>query len=68
MHAVARPLLSIGPARLPVVLLLLVLIASATAAVAGPLRKGAVMEVKPNSIWFEESAALTHWQELTQPV
>jgi hypothetical protein len=66
MYAVARPLLSIGLARLPVVLLLLVLIASATAAVAGPLRKGAVMEVKPNSIWFEESAALTHWQELTK--
>jgi hypothetical protein len=31
---------------------------------AGPIRKGAVMEVKPNSIWFEEVARLARWQEL----
>ena len=37
---------------------------SITAAIAGPIRKGAVMQVKPNSIWFDESAQLTHWQEL----
>jgi hypothetical protein len=66
MHAVARPRLSMGPARLYVFLMLLVLIASAAAAVAGPVRKGAVMEVKPSSIWFQEAAALTHWQELTK--
>ena len=35
-----------------------------TSANAGPIRKGAVMEVKPNSIWFEEVARLTRWQEL----
>ena len=66
MHAVAWPRLSMGPARLHVFLMLLVLIASAAAAVAGPVRKGAVMEVKPSSIWFQEAAALTHWQELTK--
>jgi hypothetical protein len=66
MHAVARPLLSVGPARLHVVLMFLFLIALATAAVAGPVRKGAVIEVKPNSIWFQEAAELTHWQELTK--
>lgn len=64
MRAVATPLLSTGTARLHVFLMLLVLLASATAAVAGPIRKGAVMEVKPNSIWFDEAAQLTHWQEL----
>ena len=35
-----------------------------TAAFAGPIRKGAVTQVKPNSIWFDEFAQLTHWQEL----
>ncbi len=35
-----------------------------TLAVAAPIRKGAVVEVKPDSIWFQEAAALTHWQEL----
>ena len=68
MRAVARPLLSIGTARLTarlhVFLTVLVLVASITAAFAGPIRKGAVMQVKPNSIWFEDVAKLTHWQEL----
>jgi hypothetical protein len=31
---------------------------------AGELRKGATMEVKPNSIWFEDTAKLTQWQKL----
>ena len=37
-------------------LTVLVLTALVTGAYAGPIRKGAVMEVKPNSIWFEEVA------------
>jgi hypothetical protein len=64
MRAVAKRLLSIGTARLHVLLTLFVLVTSAMVAVAGPVRKGAVMEVKPNSIWFEEASELTHWQEL----
>src|ERR1700722_1419399 len=51
-------------APLYVFLTVLILVASMTAAFAGPVRKGAVMQVKPNSIWFDESARLTHWQEL----
>jgi hypothetical protein len=64
MRAVAGPLLCIGAARRHVFLTLLILVAAMTLAVAAPIRKGAVMEVKPNSIWFEEVAALKHWQEL----
>jgi hypothetical protein len=64
MRAVARRLLSIGTARLHVFLTLLVLVAWATTAIAGPIRKGAVMQVKPNSVWFQEADKLTHWQEL----
>ena len=68
MRAVAGPPLSIGiarlGARLHIFLIVLILIATATAAFAGPIRKGAVLQVKPNSIWFDESAQLTHWQEL----
>jgi hypothetical protein len=38
--------------------------AFATAAFAADIRAGAVMQVKPNSIWFDEAADLTHWQQL----
>jgi len=31
---------------------------------AGEIRKGATMQVKPNSIWFEDTAKLTRRQEL----
>ena len=31
---------------------------------AGEIRKGATMQVKPNSIWFEDTAKLTRWQEV----
>src|SRR5215216_5085686 len=31
---------------------------------AGEIRRGATMQVKPNSIWFEDTAKLTRWQEL----
>ena len=33
-------------------------------AFAGDIRKGATMQVKPNSIWFEDAARLTRWQQL----
>lgn len=64
MRAVTRPLVSLGTARLHILLTVLVVAASITAAVAAPIRKGAVMQVKPNSVWFEDAAKLTHWQEL----
>jgi hypothetical protein len=64
MRAVARPLVCLGTARLHVLLTVLVVVASMTAAIAGPIRKGAVVQVKPNSVWFEDAAKLTHWQEL----
>ena len=43
---------------------LLVLVALGVGSFAGAIRKGATMEVKPDSIWFKEVAGLTRWQEL----
>jgi hypothetical protein len=43
---------------------LVVLLALGAAGSAAEIRKGAVMHVKPNSIWFEDEAKLTHWQAL----
>src|SRR5262249_13328906 len=31
---------------------------------AGVIAKGATMQVKPNSIWFQNAAQLTRWQDL----
>jgi hypothetical protein len=31
---------------------------------AGEIRKGATTQVKPNSIWFEDTAKLAQWQQL----
>jgi hypothetical protein len=45
-------------------LALLIVAASAGGSFAGEIRKGATMQVKPNSIWFEEAANLTRWQQL----
>jgi hypothetical protein len=45
-------------------LALFVLLAASAGCLAGEIRKGATMQVKPNSIWFEETADLTHWQLL----
>ncbi len=36
----------------------------ATTALAADIRAGAVMQVKANSIWFDEAADLAKWQEL----
>jgi hypothetical protein len=41
-----------------------VLVASHATSNAGEIHKGAVMQVKANSIWFQDTAMLTHWQQL----
>jgi hypothetical protein len=64
MLAFSGPLWSIRTTYLRALLTVLVLLASIAASFAGPIRKGAVMQVKPNSVWFDEAAKLTHWQEL----
>ena len=40
---------------------LFVLIALSGNSIAGEIRKGATMQVKSNSIWFEDVAKLTRW-------
>ena len=45
-------------------LALLVLVVCSVGSLAGEFRAGATMTVKPNSIWFEETADLTRWQQL----
>ncbi len=45
-------------------LALLVLVALGVASFAGEIRKGATMQVKPNSIWFQDAAKFAHWQQL----
>jgi hypothetical protein len=43
---------------------LLVLLAGSVGAFAAEIRVGSAMTVKPNSIWFQDTAMLTHWQKL----
>jgi hypothetical protein len=38
----------------------------AGACFAGEIKPGATMQVKPNSIWFDEAAQLSHWYKLKQ--
>jgi hypothetical protein len=45
---------------------LLVLAASAAGALAGEIRKGAIVQVKPDSIWFQDAAKLASWQKLAK--
>jgi len=45
-------------------LALLILVACSIDALPGEIREGATMQVKPNSIWFKDTAMLTHWQQL----
>jgi hypothetical protein len=40
----------------------LVLLALGTACLSGDLQVGATVQVKANSIWFEEAAQLAQWQ------
>jgi hypothetical protein len=44
--------------------MLSVLLALTVASLAGDIRKGATMQVKANSIWFQKVAELSHWQQL----
>lgn len=43
---------------------LLILLTVSSGSFAGKIQKGVIMDVKPNSIWFDEVADLTHWQAL----
>jgi hypothetical protein len=45
-------------------LVLLALLTLISAAHAGEIRRSALMQVKPDSIWFEDRAKLAHWQAL----
>lgn len=47
-----------------VFLSLLLLVASVAASLAAEIGKGAIMVVKPNSLWFQDVAKLTEWQQL----
>jgi hypothetical protein len=43
---------------------LFLLAALSTGSFAGEIRKGATMQVNPDSIWFQDTSRLAHWQEL----
>jgi hypothetical protein len=43
---------------------LFLLLALGVASSAGEIRKGATMQVKPNSIWFEDADKLAAWQQV----
>ena len=43
---------------------LLILLALATACFSGDLQVGTTVQVKANSIWFEEAAQLERWQAM----
>jgi hypothetical protein len=45
-------------------LTLSILLGSSLGPLAGEVRKGATMVVKPDTIWFEDAARLTRWQQL----
>ena len=46
------------------IITLFVPVALGIASFAAEIRKGASMQVKLNSIWFQDAAKLTHWQQL----
>jgi hypothetical protein len=64
MCAFARAPFFVGIMYMRAFLTVILLAALIGGAHAGPIRKGAVMDVKANSIWFEEVARLARWQEL----
>lgn len=45
-------------------LALLLVVAFTGASAAGPIRNGAILQVKADSIWFQDAARLAHWQAL----
>jgi hypothetical protein len=40
------------------------LLALALASLAGDIQKGATVQVKPNSLWFQKVRELSHWQRI----
>jgi hypothetical protein len=44
--------------------MLLTIMESLVASSGGDVQPGSVVQVKPNSIWFQESETLTRWQAL----
>jgi hypothetical protein len=44
--------------------MLSLLLALGSPALADAIEKGATMQVKPNSIWFQDQAELAQWQKL----
>jgi hypothetical protein len=44
--------------------ILTLVLALAITSLAGEIRKGATMQVKPNSIWFQKVNELSHWQRI----
>jgi hypothetical protein len=40
------------------------LLISSIGCVAGEIRAGATMQVRPNSIWFQDADKFAHWQRL----
>jgi len=44
-------------------LALLILLSCTIGSVAAEIRRGAIMTVKPMSIWFEQTAQLEEWQQ-----
>jgi len=44
--------------------ILSVLLASAIASFAGEIQKGATVQVKADSIWFQKARELSHWQRI----
>ena len=45
---------------------LFVLLALSGNSLAGEIRKGATMQVKSNSIWFDDAVQLTRWQQFNK--
>ena len=45
-------------------LALMLVVASTAVSLAGEIRNGATMQVKADSIWFEEAKQLAEWQRL----
>jgi len=55
-----RAFISVAAAALLLVVIL------GTGSFAGAVRNGATMQVRADSIWFQDAAQLAHWQRLKQ--
>src|SRR5689334_21724552 len=45
-------------------LALVLLVALSSTSFGKDIRRGNIMQVKANSVWFQDEANLTHWQQL----